>query len=98
VGTDGNDIGPGEVKERTGIGKNQVSVTLFFFFSLNGGVTLAACESGKVWQRLLRWLLRNLQGFVCGSPPGKQTRAAVVVQRWRVNGCQRRPAGGGAGG
>lgn len=47
------------------------------------GVTLATCESGKVWQRLLRWRLRNLQGFVCGSPPGKQTRWAVVVQMWR---------------
>jgi hypothetical protein len=97
VGTDDNDIGPNKVEERTGIGKNQVSVTLFFV-SFNGGVTLAACESGKVWQRSLRWLLRNLQGFVCGILPGKQTRAAVVVQRWRVNGCQRRPAGRGAGG
>jgi hypothetical protein len=31
--------------------------------------TLAACESGKVWQVWLRLFLvavRNLQGFVCG--------------------------------
>ena len=49
-------------------------------------------KSGCVCSK--KWRLRNLQGFRMRSvQAGKQTREAVVVQMWRFNGCQRRPAG-----
>lgn len=59
---------------------------------------VAACRSRKVWQRLLRWRLRKLQGFVCKRPARKANEGSAVAQMWRVTavnvGACRRARGG----
>ena len=78
--------------------KNEVAVTLFsFFFSPPNEVShwQAACESGRVWLRLLQsGGFRNLQGFAYAVVQPNSKRGSG---RWYrcggFNACQRRPAG-----
>ena len=72
-------------------------MTLFFFCSARRGVTLAVRHASLVKSLAAfapKWRLRNLQGFAYAVvQPTEQTSVALVVQMWRFNGCQRRPAG-----
>ena len=81
--------------------RKEVAVTLFFSFPARRQEVShwqAACESGKVWLRLLQsGGYETCRVSYAVEPAEKQTSVVLVVQMWRFNGCQRRPAGRASG-
>ena len=91
--------GGGKQRERSEE-RNEVDSDVIPLFSARTEVShwQAACESGRVWLRLLQsGGYETCRVSYAVEPAEKQTSVALVVQMWRFSGCQRRPAGRASG-